>query len=258
MMLTSLAAASLLRLAVVPALALPPGCDGPAADSVRVPILVYHQVVPDEPGKPRAISEMFITPDAFEAQMRYLRDRGIHVVSLGALVEALQGRCTLPSPVVVLTFDDGRDNQYRYAFPILRKYGFTATFFPFTHAMDRNPRYLTWAQLREMQEAGMTIGSHTHLHVRVDKVTDPAVMHKEVTGSRDILQNRLGAGEFLAYPFGALSAAGDSAARAAGYRAARAFSGGPWNSARDLFRLHAIPMTGSMTRFRQVVDPGTR
>ncbi|MBK8647578.1 MAG: polysaccharide deacetylase family protein [Gemmatimonadetes bacterium] len=163
---------------------------------------------------------------------------------------------TLPPKAVVITFDDGRLNQYTNAIPVL-KLGFTATFFPFTHAMDRNPRYFTWAQFKELQQAGHTIGSHTSLHVRVDKMKDAKQMHTEVTGSREQLQAKLGATatEYFSYPFGALAAAGDSAVRAAGYRAARAYTGGPWNSIRDRWRLKAVPMTENMKRFAQVVDP---
>lgn len=225
------------------------------ADSVRVPILVYHDVAPRESERLVASREFNVTPTTFEAQMRYLHDQGYRVISLGALVEALEQRCSVPARTVVITFDDGRENQYRHAFPVLKRYGFTATFFPFTHAMNRNPRYLTWEQLREMQRAGMTIGSHAHLHPRMDKITDPAIMRRETAGSREILQQRLESGaEFFAYPFGAMSAQAEAALRAAGFRAARSFSGGGWNSARDLFRLRAVPVTENMKRFQRVLE----
>ncbi len=199
-------------------------------------------------------------PEVFAQQMQYLKDHQIPVVSFGALLDALDGKRTLPPRAVVITFDDGRVNQYHNAFPLLKQLGYTATFFPFTHAMDKNPRYFTWAQLKEMQDAGMTIGSHTSLHVRVDKMKDAAQMHAEVTGSRTLLGEKLGAAatELFSYPFGALATAGDSAVRAAGYRAARAYTGGPWNSAHDRWRLKAVPMTENMKRFAEIVDPAAK
>lgn len=226
-------------------------------DSLRVPILVYHNIQSAAEGKGVRSADLTMRPEVFAQQMQYLKDHQIPVVSFTALLEALDGKRTLPPHAVVITFDDGRVNQYHNAFPLLKKLGFTATFFPFTHAMDRNPRYFTWAQLKEMQDAGMTIGSHTSLHVRVDKMKDAAQMHAEVTGSRTLLGEKLGAPatELFSYPFGALAAAGDSAVRAAGYRAARAYTGGPWNSAKDRWRLKAVPMTENMKRFAEVVDP---
>ena len=122
--------------------------------------------------------------------------------------------------------------------------------------MDRNAHYFTWAQLREMQQAGMTIGSHTSLHIRMDKEHDPKVMREEVTGSRDLLRQKLGSNvELFSYPFGAVSAGAEAAVRAAGYRAARAYVGGPWNSSRDIMHLRAVPVTDNMARFRHMVDP---
>ena len=226
-------------------------------DSLRVPILVYHNIQSSADARGVRGADLTMRPEVFAAQMQYLKEHGIPVVSFTALVEALEGKRTLPPKAVVITFDDGRLNQYTNAIPVLKKLGFTATFFPFTHAMDRNPRYFTWAQFKELQQAGHTIGSHTSLHVRVDKMKDAKQMHTEVTGSREQLQAKLGATatEYFSYPFGALAAAGDSAVRAAGYRAARAYTGGPWNSIRDRWRLKAVPMTENMKRFAQVVDP---
>ncbi|MEP7383997.1 MAG: polysaccharide deacetylase family protein, partial [Gemmatimonadota bacterium] len=229
-------------------------------DSLRVPILVYHNIQPAVDGRAVRSSDLTMRPEIFAQQMQYLKDHKIPVVSFNALLEALDGKRTLPPRAVVITFDDGRVNQYHNAFPLLKKLGFTATFFPFTHAMDKNPRYFTWAQLREMQDAGMTIGSHTSLHVRVDKMKDAAQMHAEVTGSRTLLGEKLGpaATELFSYPFGALAPVGDSAVRAAGYRAARAYSGKIWNSARDRWRLNAIAMTENMKRFADIVDPAAK
>ncbi|MBK8059371.1 MAG: polysaccharide deacetylase family protein [Gemmatimonadetes bacterium] len=222
-----------------------------------MPILVYHNIQPAADARGVRGADLTMRPEIFAAQMQFLKAHQIPVVSFTALVEALEGKRTLPPKAVVITFDDGRVNQLTNAVPLLKTLGFTATFFPFTHAMDRNPRYFTWAQLRELQGAGHIIGSHTSLHVRVDKMKDAKQMHGEVSGSREALQKNLGASatEYFSYPFGALASVGDSAVRAAGYRAARAYTGGPWNSIRDRWRLKAVPVTENMKRFAQIVDP---
>src|SRR5689334_13688809 len=104
----------------------------PPADSLRVPILVYHSVMPHHPGQTAEQHVLNVADSVFVAQMQYLVDGGYHVVSFAALVDALEGRDTLPTRAVVITFDDGWGNQYRHAFPILRRFGLTATFFVFT------------------------------------------------------------------------------------------------------------------------------
>jgi len=240
-----------------------PSAERPAAsrppDSLRVPILVYHNIQPAADARAVQGADLSMRPEVFAAQMQYLKDEKIPVVSFGALLDALEGKRTLPPGAVVITFDDGRVNQYHNAFPLLKRLGFPATFFPFTHAMDRNKRYFTWDQLREMQAAGMSVGSHTSLHVRVDRMKDAKHMHAEVTGSRTLLGEKLGsaATELFSYPFGALATAGDSAVRAAGYRAARAYGGGTWNGLVHRWRLRSVPMTENMARFREIVKPET-
>ncbi len=228
-----------------------------APDSLRVPILVYHNIQSKAEARGIRAPDLTMRPEVFAAQMQYLKDRKIPVVSFIALLDALEGKGKVPPGAVVLTFDDGRLNQYQSAYPVLRKHGFTATFFPFTHAMNKNPKYFTWAQLEEMQKAGMTIGSHTSLHERVDRMKGDK-MHAEISGSRELLMSKLGkaAGELFSYPFGVLAPQGDSAVRAAGYRAARAYTGGAWNNWQLRWRLRAVPVTEDMKRFTAMVDPG--
>ena len=143
----------------------------PSADSLRVPILVYHSVMPHHPGQTAEQRVLSVDDSVFVAQMRYLVDGGYHVVSFAALVDALEGHDTLPTRAVVITFDDGWENQYRHAFPILRRFGLTATFFVFTTPIGKDTKLMTWEQLRELQAAGMTIGSHTRTHPVLPTVT---------------------------------------------------------------------------------------
>jgi peptidoglycan/xylan/chitin deacetylase (PgdA/CDA1 family) len=221
---------------------------------LRVPILAYHSVAPREAGTPAGSNAYVVTPETFDAQMTYLRDEGISVVSLSALVDALAGEgAPLPTRAVVITFDDGWINQYRHALPVLRKFGYTATFFVFTNPIGRDDRFVTWDQLREMQRAGMTIGSHgwTHPHM---KSLAPKDLQREVDGSRRTLRQQLNAPvDFFAYPFGEHPPDVEAAVRNAGYRAARGFPGGPSNSALRRWALHSVMVTNSLAAFRRLL-----
>jgi hypothetical protein len=79
--------------------------------------------MPHHPGQTAEQRALDVDDSVFVAQMPYLVDGGYHLVSLAELVDALEGRDTLPNPAVVITFDDGWANQYRHAFPILRHLG---------------------------------------------------------------------------------------------------------------------------------------
>jgi peptidoglycan/xylan/chitin deacetylase (PgdA/CDA1 family) len=227
----------------------------PAADSLRVPILVYHSVMPHHPGQTAEQRVFDVDDSVFVAQMRYLVDGGYHVVSFAALVDALEGRETLPNRAVVITFDDGWENQYSHAFPILRRFGLTATFFVFTTPIGKDRKLMTWEQLRELQAAGMTVGSHTRTHPALPDYH--AALHNEVAMSRADIEQHLGrAPDFFAYPFGAWDAQSAAWAHIAGYRAARTYAGGAWNALSDLYHLRAVPVTDNMRAFERAVSGG--
>ena len=98
-----------------------PGSD-PARDQA-VTVLMYHHVMP----KPD--NTIAITPAAFESQMKYLSTKGFHPISMAAMDAFVLRGERLPTKPILITFDDGRVDAFTYAVPILRKYGFTATFF---------------------------------------------------------------------------------------------------------------------------------
>ena len=150
-----------------------PGC---APDSLRVPILVYHNVTPLPPDASRALREFNVSPDQFEWQMAHLRAQGIGVVSLDALIDARLGRGRIDGPAVVIAFDDGWLGQYQYAFPVLRRFGYSATFFNFTNPIGRNARWMTWDQLRELCDVWTLRSVHvTEDSARFRKIVEPRV-----------------------------------------------------------------------------------
>ena len=226
----------------------------PAADSLRVPILVYQSIAAHYGGEPREQRLAEVPDSVFALQMRYLIDREFHVIPLATLVDALERHHTVPDRSVVLTFDDGWANHYWSVFPILRRLGMAATFFVYTAPIGVDSRRMTWEQLRELQAAGMTIGSHSWTHGPLDAAHK--WLRDEVATSRNELTHQLGrAPDFFAYPAGAWDAEVVTAAvRAAGYRAARGASGGAWNGAGDLYHLRSVPVTEDMQAFARALD----
>jgi peptidoglycan/xylan/chitin deacetylase (PgdA/CDA1 family) len=227
-----------------------------APPPIHVPILVYHAVAPHTPGQTPDQRAYDVAPESFEAEMAYLRDRAFVVVSFGTFVTALDGGRPLPARSVVITFDDGWISQYRHAVPVLRRFGYTATFFVFTNPIGKDDRFMTWDQLRELSAEGMTIGSHSWTHPMIASVHDPNALRREVDGSRVDLEKRLDQPiAFFAYPFGRSTPDAEAAVRAAGYSAARAFPGGAWNSRDDLWHLRSVMATDNLAQFRRDVEP---
>ena len=132
---------------------------------ILVPILMYHYI--SEPPADADIyrTDLSVPPGLFREHLAYLRDNGYTPIRLDDLYAALQTGAPLPPRSVILTFDDGYEDNFANAFPLLREFGFSGTFFVMTSGPDSgNPAYMTWAQIAEMAAAGMQMESHTRDH----------------------------------------------------------------------------------------------
>ncbi len=217
---------------------------------VKVPIFIYHSVAPYYPSESNYKKRFSVEPDVFEKQMSYLKNHGYSVVSFDDLINYFLSGAPLPEKSVILTFDDGWENQYKYAFPILKKYNYTATFFVFTNAIGRE-RFLTWSQIKEFVAAGMTIGDHTKSHPYLHKITDENELRKEIIGSREILERELGKKiDIFAYPFGRYNQEIVDVLKENGFRAARTDGYfGTLHTQSSLFTLKSIEAENDLAKF---------
>ncbi|MDP3772099.1 MAG: polysaccharide deacetylase family protein [bacterium] len=223
--------------------------EGAPVGSVRVPIIVYHSVRPYFFGQTRQMREFDVSPELFDRQLAYLRDNNYTVISFDALVNYLQKVTPLPDKPVVLNFDDGWKNQYTYAFPILKKYGMTATFFVFTNAIGHK-NYLSWDNLHELEDAGMTIADHTRSHPYLFKITDAAQLRDEIIESKKVLEDHLDRPVSLfAFPFGYDNPAALHFIKEARYTAARMGAYGIDHTSEGLYRLKSVQVATDMARF---------
>jgi peptidoglycan/xylan/chitin deacetylase (PgdA/CDA1 family) len=221
------------------------------AGAIRVPILIYHSVQPDFKGETAEQKRMNIPPDLFDAHMSYLSEHGYTVISMDAFEHDLQTGTTSPikKPVVV-TFDDGWKNQIAYAFPILQKHNFTATFFIYTNPADHeSARFMSWDDMRTLVEAGMTIGSHTITHPYLSKLTDAQLAH-EIIDSKRILEKRLNISvTHFASPFGYSSDKTIALIQEAGYHTARTTYRGNNHASGDILHLTGYMVSRSWSDF---------
>jgi len=217
--------------------------------SMRVPILIYHSMAPHTPTQSPLQKYYDVAPEAFIRQMEYLKNENYTVIDLDSLVGALKRNIRLPPKSVVLTFDDGWRSQYSYAFPVLKKYGFTATFFIYTDVIDHN-YFLTWDQVRLMRNSGMTIGGHTKSHPYLPDIHDSAQLREEIIGSKLIIEDQIRAKiNLFAYPFGHYRDEVIGIVKEAGYTAARSTYKGINNTKDDLYTLKAVEVTDDFSKF---------
>lgn len=167
-----------------------------------VPILCYHRF------GPRA-NTTTVTPQAFDAQMRYLAQNGYTVVPMAKLADFLDGKVALPKKSVVVTIDDGYKSTYEIAWPILKKYGFPATVYLYTDFVGAGDA-LTWAQMKEMSAGSIDIQPHSKTHanltLRLANENDSRYrerVRQEVETPIDVIRERLGEPTVsYAFPYG--------------------------------------------------------
>lgn len=161
----------------------------------RLVCLLYHDVVADLVAPPTGPSRFAVCHRSFEEQLDLIRDCGYHGCSIAAAL-------TRPSErSLAISFDDGDLGQFTRAFPALVARGMTATFFVTTSWVGKRG-YVTWAQLREMKYAGMSVQSHTRTHPFLSEL-DAQALRDELHGSKADLDDALQqATDMLALPGG--------------------------------------------------------
>ena len=203
---------------------------------IGVPILMYHKISYDN-------NIYSIRPDLFDNQMQYLAGNGFTAISLAQLADGLTGKSTLPAKPIVITFDDGYEDNFTTALPILEKYGLRGAVFI---AVDKvgQPGYLSWDQIQVMQNRRTDIGSHTLSHTALTTL-DSAQWEQEVKNSKLELEQRLQKpATFLAYPHGKFSSDMFGYLKQVGYTGA--FSGitGLNSQGTSLYALNRISVLG--------------
>ena len=164
---------------------------------------------------PESTQMYWLRPAQFRAHLVHIQQAGFRVAALEELAHPAPQHS---APATVLTFDDGLESDYTCALPLLKEFGAAATFFVNTSTVGQ-PGYLSWFQLAEMRDAGMSIQSHGHRHV--DFTLLPAdVLTNELSFSKQQIEDRLGcAVRFVAPPHGIVNGRVLELALALGYEA---------------------------------------
>ena len=171
-------------------------------DPVQIPILMYHAVHVMDPSE-ASNANLIIDPDLFEAQIKALSKAGYYFLTPEEAYKALTENALPAKKVVWLTFDDGNEDFYTIAYPILKKYKAKATNNIITGFVKKgNAGNLTVKQMKEMMAHGMSFQSHTVNHPDLS-TTDKATQKVELTDSIDFLENKLNTKvNTIAYPSG--------------------------------------------------------
>lgn len=207
------------------------------ADTVPVPIIMYHQVKYSGPGKDS------VTPEAFESDLQYLEKNGFQTITMEQLIDYVYYDVDLPANPIVLSFDDGYLSNYQYVLPLLKKYNQKIVLSiigkytdDFTETPDSNLEYthVTWDQLNEMLDSGLVeVQNHTYnLHLKANGRTGcmrksgesfedyRAALYDDIDPFQDQISLMTGSiPTTFAYPYGRYSDVSDQILKEMGFKA---------------------------------------
>ncbi|MCB0193164.1 MAG: polysaccharide deacetylase family protein [Anaerolineae bacterium] len=217
-----------------------------APGTSRVPILMYHYLSAPPFGADAIRTDLSVSPDLFDTHLAYLQEAGYESISFQQLAVALSRGEALPPKPVIITFDDGYRDSYENAFPVLQKYGYTATFFIFTQPIDTaNVDFLSWDMVREMHQAGMEFGSHSHTHPDL-RNRDVEFLLREIVTSKELIEQNIGEKiRAFAYPSGMYDETATRVVKSAGFWAAVTTQWGGHQSYDQRFTMPRVRIRGN-------------
>lgn len=231
-----------------------------------IPVIMYHRVVNNE--NEGGVHGTYITAKKFDEHMKYLKEHDYEPITFKELLKLnYRNRFNNGKKYIILTFDDGYEDNYKIAFPILKKYQFKCIIYLVSHLnynkwdveVPENPEkkfpLMTWDMIKEMQEYGIEFGGHTMTHQKLAHIPFEQAK-EEITKSTQFLEEKLE--EKLvcfAYPYGDLNEQVKEFVRNSSYSFAVATDSGDLSFSEDLFQIRRIGIfpTNNMLSFKRKV-----
>lgn len=209
-------------------------------------------------------------PKQFEKHLQQLLKSGYIPVNIDQVNKFYTANIPLPDKAVLITLDDGFEDNYHNAFPILRRYNIPAVIYLATGVIAKtnlwmnSPTYserkmLSWSQIKEMSSQGIQFGSHTVSHPKLNELDDDIAI-EELVQSKKAIDDNLGIEcSHFAYPFGQFTGRTRELVLKAGYKTACTTRSGFNNAAKDPLMLHRIEVYGndSTWKLQQKITFGT-
>lgn len=223
---------------------------------VKIPIFMYHHIgeAATDEDKP-----LFVSAERFKEQMRFLCREKYETISLEDMADAFRSGKPLPPKPIIITFDDGTETIYRNALPVLQAHDFKAAVFLTINYIERKDlpersfsklSPLTWEEIKEMQERGISFYPHSLTHPRLTQVAREEA-YFEIKESRNILESRLNKKTaFFAYPHGDRNGEVEEMVKKAGYEGALLAWGGINREDADMYALKRMAIYDDDTDLR--------
>lgn len=163
-------------------------------------ILMYHKISATEP----ATSALNVQPFYFEQQMKFLKEHHYNILPVEELAILIKTHQHIPRKTVAITFDDGFENNFTNAYPILKKHDIPATIFLVTSWIGKEG-FLSWDEIKEMTQHHIQFGNHTLSHAHLPSLTLKDATQEIETNEKILISKLSHLSSVFCYPFGGYS-----------------------------------------------------
>lgn len=217
-------------------------------ESYSVPVLMYHYIGDEDNGK-----EICVSKQDFKKQINYLKDNNYKFLSLDELYDYEINNKKFPRKAVVITFDDGYDNVYTNAFPVIKEFDAKGTVFVITSKIG-DKHYLNKQQIKDLQQSGyIKIGSHSVNHKNMRELSFDEQL-KELKDSKEelekIIEDKI---NYAAYPYGSFNGDTIKASKKAGYKLAFQVYSGYTRTGDNIYKLKRLSALSDYNYFTKIV-----
>jgi peptidoglycan/xylan/chitin deacetylase (PgdA/CDA1 family) len=210
-----------------------------------IPILMYHYVRDVDKSVDPVGYRLSVSPEQFAGHLAWLAREGYTPMRMDEVAACLKGIGGCPERPVALTFDDGYDDAYTEAFPLLRRHGFVATFY-IVSSFVGHEGYMRWDELQILQNAGMEIGSHSVTHPDLTTLAQNQVSYQVTQSAEEIKTHLQIPVESFCYPIGKNNTSIQSIVKEAGYSNATTTMQS-WYQ-RNLYALPRLRISGELSQ----------
>ncbi len=180
---------------------------------ITLPTFMYHHIQDMTLARTKNQQNLTVDTVNFQKQMQYLKDKGYQTLAMSDLINFFSGGASIPRKSVLLTFDDGYDDFYLNAYPILSQLGFKATMFTPTGLIG-NPGYLSWNQIGSM--SNVLFANHTWSHKNMN--ANGSIDEKEISlADTQLMQRGYDNPKVFAYPYGSANVIAENLLSKYGY-----------------------------------------
>ncbi|MNO71141.1 Poly-beta-1,6-N-acetyl-D-glucosamine N-deacetylase precursor [compost metagenome] len=237
----------------------------PDGTAKEVPVLMYHYITPKEYNKEPG-NKSVINLETFENNMKYLHEQGYYTASLEELEKYVRGEISLPLKTAVITFDDGYQNNYIYAYPILKNYGFRAAIFVIGSKIEEqtvafDPAQKSFLSFDELKASSDIFEYHSHTYDLHQKSFEKCGVKYSSALDRKLIEHdidqikSLGIDTpYFAYPFGETRDIQKYLLQKNGYRLAFSVRSGFVHPGDPPLHLNRLTVT-STTQISQLLQP---